>query len=320
MRRAPVFSKLSSLFTLLAVFSLPSSARAETEVPLWPEGAPGFRHSQPEQSQDMRETGRLDRWLTYVSQPTLTWYPVAQPSGAAGPVVLVLPGGGFRYVCIDKEGHEVARWLNSVGVSAAVLKYRSLTPDTERSWDTFSPLLALGDAGRAIRVLRARADAWKIDPNKIGMIGFSAGGTMAIRHTIDANDGKANAADPVERLSSRPNNIALIYATLPDQKLPKVDKAVPYFLAHGAADPKASAKIATKLFQTIQDAGGAAELHLYHQGDHGFGVAPAGGTVRTWPAAYAEWLRAVGMLGSRPATATQPAAAAQTATTAQATQ
>lgn len=283
-----------TVFTLFAMLISPVS-QAETEVPLWHDGATGLRHAQAETVEDKRETGRLDRWISYVSQPTLTLYPAAQQAQPA-PIVLILPGGGLRYVCIDKEGHEVARWLNAQGVSAAVLKYRVVAPDAERSWDTLSPLLALGDAGRAIRLLRSRASEWKIDPNRIGMIGFSAGGTMAIRHTIDANDGRPDASDPVERYSSRPNNIALVYTTLPDQKLPKVDRNTPFFIVHGAVDAKAPVNVATKLLSTIQNAGGSAELHIYRGADHGFGVMPASGTIRTWPAAYAEWLREIGML------------------------
>jgi acetyl esterase/lipase len=263
---------------------------AQEEVPLWPNGAPGFKHQKEEVAEDRRETGRLDRYLSYVSTPTLTLYPVTGPT-TPGPVVLVLPGGGLRYVAIDKEGHEVARWLNSQGIAAAVLKYRTARADAEPSWDLYSPLLALGDAGRAIRVLRHHAGKWGIDPNRIGVLGFSAGGTMAIRHTIDATDGKPDAADLVERMSSRANSIALVYTTLPDQKLPKVDKNTPYFIVHGASDPKAMPGIATKLFSTIQNAGGSAELHVFRHGDHGFGIAPANGTVRAWPNLYVEWLK-----------------------------
>ena len=275
---------------VLLVACLSGNAFAQEEVPLWKGGAPGFKHTRPEMAEDKRETGRQDRYVTYVSNPTLTLYPVPGAT-APGPIVLVLPGGGFRYVCVDKEGHEVARWLNSVGIAAAVLKYRSTEPDAERSWDVFSPLLALGDAGRAIRVLRHNATEWKIDPARIGMMGFSAGGTMAIRHTIDADSGKPNAPDSVERMSSQPNSIALIYTTLPDQKLPKVDKAVPYFIAHAADDPKAAYGVATKILSTVLNAGGSAELHVFRNGDHGFGVMPPAGTVRAWPALYADWLK-----------------------------
>lgn len=288
-------SARGNILATLALALAAATAHAQTEVPLWPAGATGLRHAQPETVEDKHETGRLDRWISYVSQPTLTFYPAAGEQVKPGPVVLVLPGGGFRYVCIDKEGHEVARWLNAQGISAAVLKYRVVAPDAERSWDTFLPLLALGDAGRAVRLLRTHAADWKVDPARIGLIGFSAGGTMAIRLTIDANDGRPDAPDPVDRQSSRPNNIALVYSTLPDQKLPKVDKQVPFFIVHGASDAKAPVSVAAKLFSAIQKDGGSAELHIYRGADHGFGVQPAEGTVRGWTGAYVDWLRDVGM-------------------------
>ncbi|MGV7207582.1 alpha/beta hydrolase [Oxalobacteraceae bacterium A2-2] len=284
----------SVLLPLALCAGLAHAQQAPQEVPLWPDGAPGFRHEHAETSEDKHETGRLDRYLGYVSNPTLTWYP-APGLDAAAPVVLVLPGGGFRYVAIDKEGHEVARWLNSVGISAAVLKYRVVAPDAERSWDVMSPLLALNDAGRAMRVLRSHAADWKIDPARIGVLGFSAGGTMAIRLTIDASDGKAGARDPVERLGSKPDFIGLIYASPPDNKMPKVDQRTPWFIAHAANDSKLPVKIATKVFNHIIDQGGSAELHVYRQGEHGFGVAPPSGTVRSWTGQFMAWLKDIGM-------------------------
>jgi len=282
----PILSCLAMLPVLLC------NAQAQDVVPLWENGAPGLRHERPESVEDRRETGRTDRYIGYVSAPTLTWYPAGDGKTPA-PVVLVLPGGGFRYVVIDKEGHEVARWLNAQGIAAAVLKYRTVDPNAERSWSSFLSLLAEGDAARAIRLLRHNAAAWKIDPDRIGLLGFSAGGTMAIQQTIDADRGKPGAADPVERFSSMPNSVGLVYSTLPDQRLPKILPGVPFFIVHGAADAKAPVKIATKLFQSITDKGGAAELHLFQGADHGFGVAPAGGTARAWPTLYVDWLKTI---------------------------
>lgn len=269
------------------------AASAQQEIPLWQDGAPGFRHAKPEVVEDKRETGRLDRHISFVSTPTLTLYP-APGATEAGPLVLVLPGGGLRYVVIDKEGIEAARWLNAQGISAAVLKYRVVDPGLERNWDNLSPLLDLNDAGRAVRLLRHNAAEWKIDPNKIGLLGFSAGGTMALRLTIDATAGKASAPDPVERHSSRPDFIGLVYATLPENKLPKVDKRAPYFIAHAANDSKAPVSVASKLYSHIRSEGGSAELHIFKDGEHGFGMQPAaGGAVRAWPTLFAEWMKDV---------------------------
>lgn len=276
------------VFTLLCTGP---SALAQTVALLWESGAPGHKFARAESVEDRRETGREDRYLGYVSQPSLTMYPLAKGAGT-GPVVLVLPGGGFGYVAIDKEGHEVARWLNAQGIAAAVLKYRTVDPTAERSWSLWMPLLAQGDAGRAMRLLRSKAGEWNIDPNRIGMLGFSAGAVMAIQHTIDADTGKPNAADPVDRFSSMPNSVGLVYGTLPDLKPPRILPGVPFFIAHGSADKKLPASVATKLFQTVTGKGASAELHVFQDADHGFGVAPAAGTVRAWPALYVDWLRA----------------------------
>lgn len=266
------------------------SATAQQEVLLWDNGAPGLKHARAETAEDRRETGRQDRYLGLVSKPSLTFYPVPNAAGPT-PVVLVLPGGGFHYVAIDKEGHEVARWLNAQGIAAAVLKYRTVEPEAERSWSVYMPLIAQGDAPRAMRVLRHHAEKWQIDPNRIAMLGFSAGGAMAIQHTMDADNGKPDAPDPIDKVSSMPSSIGLVYTTLPDMKFPKILPRVPFFIVHGADDKKIPVAVASKLFQTITSKGGSAELHLFQNADHGFGMTPAAGTVRSWPTLYVDWLR-----------------------------
>ena len=292
---ASLIKKLS--VRLLIGGLLSTSAFAQTEIPLWKDGAPGFKHTSPETVEDKRETGRLDRWIGMVSNPTLTVYP-APGDNASNPAVLVIPGGGFRYVCIDKEGHEVARWLNSIGMSAAVLKYRVLAPTTERSFKNIEAILP--DTERAMRVLRLNADNLKIDPRRIGVMGFSAGGVMSIRLINDADPGDATAADPIEKVSSRPDFVALIYTGLPGGKMPKADKNTtpPVFLAHAADDPKAPAIVAAKIYQHLSEGGASAELHIYSKGDHGFGVMPQTGAVRGWTGQFAEWLRDRGVLGT----------------------
>jgi acetyl esterase/lipase len=267
---------------------------AQEEIPLWKDGATGPKHSQPEASEDRRETGRLDRYVSFVSNPTLTIYP-ASGNSSANPAVLIVPGGGFRYVCIDKEGHEVARWLNSIGVTAAVLKYRVLAPTTERSFKNIEAILP--DTERAMRVLRHNASHWKIDPQKIGIMGFSAGGVMSIRLINDADAGDAASSDPVEKVSSRPNFVALIYTGLPGGKMPKADKtSPPFFIAHASDDPKAPAAVAAKIYLHLLENGASAELHMFSSGDHGFGVHPATGSARGWTAQYAAWLSDRGIL------------------------
>lgn len=281
---------LSRLLQVALLFQT-ASAFAQTETPLWKDGAPGFKHNVPETSEDKRETGRLDRWVGFVSNPTITLYP-APGDGPSNPAVLVIPGGGFRYVCIDKEGTEVAQWLNSIGISAAVLKYRTLDPKVERSGKTIDPLLALGEAERAMRLLRHNATEWKIDPKRIGVVGFSAGGVMSIRLVFDADAGDAGSADPVEKVSSRPDFVGLVYSGVPGGKTPKADKSLPpFFIVHASDDPKAPSLVATKIYQHVQEGGASAELHIFSQGDHGFGAQPKSGSVRSWTTLFADWLR-----------------------------
>jgi acetyl esterase/lipase len=279
---------------LLMVLLAATGGFAQQEIPLWADGAPGLKHEQPETVEDRRETGRMDRWISFVSNPTLT---IFRPEGVAvsDAAVLVIPGGGFRYVCFDKEGVEVARWLNSIGVTAAVFKYRLLAPTAERTPKTIEPLF--NDTERAMRVLRHHAAELKLNPKRIGVMGFSAGGTMAIRLLAEADAGAAEAADPVERLSSQPDFVALIYSGMPPGKPAPVTKGgPPVFLAHAVDDPKAPIAVATKIFQHLLEGGASVEFHAFRSGDHGFGVMPKAGTVQGWTVSYASWMRDLGLI------------------------
>ncbi|MFT3867767.1 MAG: alpha/beta hydrolase [Nibricoccus sp.] len=287
------FGALRRLFVVFSLLTSPCSY-AQQEIPVWKDGAPGLKHERAEASEDRHETGRMDRYISYVSNPTLTIYP-ADPAKATGAAVLVVPGGGFRYVCLDKEGIEPAQWLNSIGVTAVVLKYRTLDPEKERSAKTIEPLFA--ETERAMRVVRAHAAEWKIDPKKIGIMGFSAGAIMAVRLVVDADAGDAAAADPVEKAGSRPDFVVFVYGAVPPGKQPKIDKtAPPFFLVHAADDPKAPVSGALKVFQFLNEGGASAELHVYHRGDHGFGMTPKLGTVRDWTSSCASWMRDLGII------------------------
>ena len=240
---------LSLMFAGCMLLTNSISARAEIEVPLWQNGAPGLQHQQAETAEDRHETGRLDRYISYVSKPTLTIYP-APADKANGTAVLVVPGGGFRYVCIDKEGIEAAQWLNTQGITAAVLKYRTLAPDGDRSWKSIQPLTA--DTSRAMRVLRQHAGEWKIDSKKIGVLGFSAGGVMALQLLMDQNEGDTSATDTVEQASNRADFIALVYTGVPGGKIPKASKNTPpVFIVHASDDPKAPPVVAAKIYQQL---------------------------------------------------------------------
>ena len=276
---------LRLLAVCVASTTLPARA-AELTVPLWTE--PVTKHTQPESAEDKHETGRLDRWISYVSEPTITLYP-APNTTAPAPAVLVIPGGGFRSVCIDKEGIEPAHWLNSLGFTAAVLKYRTLDPATERTPKTVEPIFA--DGLRAMRLLRQNAPHWQINPNKIGVMGFSAGGPIALRLTMPepSPDPEATLAP----ISYRPDFVIIAYGGIPPTLGPALKPLPPFFIVHAADDPKAPVAITSKIAAYARDGGASVELHIFLHGDHGFGIQPPSGPIRAWPDLCANWLRTV---------------------------
>ena len=195
-------------------------------------------------------------------------------------------------MCLDKEGVEPANWLNAQGIAVAVVKYRTIDPKLERNATTIAPVFA--DPGRAVRVLRAHAQEWNIDPNRITLLGFSAGAIMAVRLTMDADDGDARAADPIDRLSSRPNAVALVYGSVVGKvKMPS--SIPPFFIVHAVDDPKAPVATIDGLTKYLREAKASYEVHLFHRGDHGFGILPTAGTVRSWPTLFTAWLQDQGL-------------------------
>jgi acetyl esterase/lipase len=290
-------NSLIAMLRLLAAALLPglffSTALAQQEIPLWGNDDAGVRPSHSETTEDKHKNGRLDRWISYVSQPTLTIYP-ANKQKADGPAVLVIPGGGFRYVCIDKEGIEPARWLNSLGITAVVLKYRTLDPSAKRTADAIEALYA--DPIRAMRMLRYRAAEWHINPQQIGVMGFSAGGAMAIRLTMTANAAPGTTADPIEKTSYRPDFVTLVYAAVPPRLGRPANGLPPFFVVSAADDPTVPVAVVPDIFQYVQDGGGSIELHVFRRGGHGFGVMPPAGPVRAWTDLDAAWMRDLGLI------------------------
>jgi len=283
---------LLAFLSLLMLAALPASA--QSVAPLWKEGAPGPAHVQPETSEDKRETGRLDRWLSYVDEPTLTFYP-APADKATGATVMVIPGGGYRYVCIDKEGIEPAQWLNSIGLHAVVLKYRSIDPKIDRT--TKSIITYFDDPSRAMRVLRSQASEWGINPAKVGVMGFSAGAVMSLHLLAQADAGEPTSSDPVARFSNRPDFVIFIYGAPPPGKAkPAPKNSPPVLIVHASDDPKAKVAGAKRVQQWLTESGVPVETRIYKSGGHGFGMTPKEGDVREWTNHCAQWLRSIGML------------------------
>jgi len=249
------------------------------EQRLWAGDAPG--------SEGVKNTERSEGARTYdVTVPTLTVYRAPKDT-TTGTAIVVCPGGAFRRLATAHEGHDVAKWLNSLGVTAAVLKYRvgkqiKSSADVER--------LSVADGMRAIRTLRAKAAALGVRPDRVGIMGFSAGGNLAGRLVARMNELDADAADPIDRLSCRPDFAVLVYAsirTLDERTVTR--KTPPIFMIHAANDRVPNDGCA-KLFLALYKAKVPAELHIFTTGGHGFGLGNRGGAVAAWPKLFALWL------------------------------
>ena len=285
------------LLLSLAVPLLAQPAPPKAEL-LWPNGAPGA-------------LGTADE-----DQPSLT--PHLVPAGrGTGSAVIVFPGGGYQHLSMDREGEQVAVWLNSIGVTSFVLKYR-LGP-------RYHHPIELGDAQRAIRMVRSKAAEYRVDPARIGILGFSAGGHLASTAGTHFDSGKPDAADPIDRAGSRPDFLVLCYAVIslhdplahvgsrvmllgnsPDPAL--VDnlsnesqvtaQTPPTFLFHTANDRTVPVENSVNFFLALRKVGVPAEMHIYENGPHGMGLAPTDATLSSWTVRLAAWLRGRGLLNA----------------------
>jgi len=253
-----------------AVVFIASSVFADdqaAEIPLWPNGAPGFESRKDEHGVRKQENS-VDYTIHNVHSPTVTPF-LPSKENATGAAVVIVPGGGHSSIWILHEGINEAKWLADHGVAAFVLKYRlAREPNSQYKL----PDTPTQDGQRAVRLVRSRAAEWGIDPHRIGIMGFSAGGELAAM-TCNA-DGKPidDASDPVDHISARPDFQALIYSGplgVRDQKVTKEMNLPPTFIAVGDTDKLAP--ILTNHYLALRDAGVSAELHVYAKTGHGFG-------------------------------------------------
>jgi acetyl esterase/lipase/ubiquinone/menaquinone biosynthesis C-methylase UbiE len=238
--------------------------------------------------------------LTNVSKPTLT---VCRPetSKNTGAAVLVFPGGGYNALAWDHEGEQVARWLNSAGIMAAVLKYR--VPRREGTSKETPPIQALMDAQRAISLVRSKAAGWGVDPKRIGVLGFSAGGHLAAWSATNFDKRAYDKMDPSDEASCRPDFAVMIYpggvvkagTTELSPAIRVTPKTPPCFFAH-AGDDRVSPENSVMMYLALKRAAVPAELHIYASGGHGFGLRPTGKPAATWPKRCEDWLRASGVI------------------------
>ena len=277
---------MKSFMRVVLLCSMLCPVYAQQVIPLWEKGAPGFesRRDEPEQHQDW--------WYKNIHNPSLTVF--LPPAGKAnGTAVIVAAGGGHRELVFNPEGVEPAQYLASLGVTAFALKYRLFRePGSKYTIDNTAE-----DIRRAMRTVRARASEWQIDPKRIGVMGWSAGGEVAALVAYPPGNGDAKSPDAIERVSARPDFQILIYPGplgIPEKI---ADDAPPLFLL-GAADDENVANVMFDLTRKYHDAGAQIEAHIYAQGKHAFNMGQRSQyvSIRRWPQRLAEWMEDRGYL------------------------
>lgn len=295
---------------LLAFACLLSTAFAADPLVLdvWPGKPPGETKTLPPEADQTKDSdkliaGRRIIKLGNVSTPQIAVYRPNKDKDT-GAAVVICPGGGFNILAYDLEGTEVAAWLNSIGVTGIVLKYRVPARDPQQRW-----LAAVQDAQRAMSLVRGKAREWGLDPQRIGILGFSAGGVTAAYTALFRDARQYAALDVVDAVSSRPDFALLIYSggfvergqTVLNSALPfAITKdAPPMFFVH-AFDDHVPVQNALLLAAELKKADVPAELHIYDIGGHGYGLRPVAELpVTTWPARAADWLARRGLLQAK---------------------
>ena len=278
------------LASLSLSLSVVKAEDAPAALPLWPHGAPGSeaRVNEPEK---VDANGKGTNNVSNVHNPSIT--PYLPTKGATGIAVIIAPGGGHSKLCLGHEGGALAEWFRDHGVAAFVLKYR-LAREPGSTYTIQDH--AMADARRAIRTVRSRAAEWGIDPQKIGIMGFSAGGELAAFAAMENDPGKADAEDVIERASSRPDFQALIYPGTSD--LFSAKKGMPpVFIACGFDDRKDISEGMATLYLKYKAAGVKAELHIFSGVGHGFGYRPdRTNAAGKWPERFMDWMEESGFI------------------------
>ncbi len=274
------------LFTvcLTIVFAQTLVAAEPQSVLLWPNGAPGSEGKTAEEV--VETTGSGERNITSVHKPSLTPY-LPDADKANGVAIVIAPGGGHSKLCMDHEGHNLAKWLAEHGVAAFILKYR-LCREKDSSYTLEGH--AVADMQRAIRLVRNQAKEWHVNPKRVGALGFSAGGELAFLAAMQEGLGDHAAADVVDKENARPDFQCLIYPGKSDRIA--VTKGMPQaFIVCGYGDRKDISHGMAEAYLKFKEAGVPAELHIYSAAGHGFGVRNSNkGAAARWPSRLEEWL------------------------------
>ncbi len=280
------------VYLLVAMLWSLSVARVDAQerpepIYLWVEGAPGSIERMNEPEKEDVGPGKCN--VTNIHHPSITPYVARSKSNPPRKTaaVLICPGGGHRMLCLGHEGYSLAEWFAEQGIAAFVLKNRlAREPGSTYTVDDH----AMADTRRAIRTIRSNADQWNIDPAKVGVLGFSAGGELAALAAMESDAGDAGAIAPVERMSSRPDFQVLIYPGSSSRFT--VNKGMPpVFIALGAKDRDDISIGMAELYLKYKAAGVPAELHIYSNAGHGFGYRPnSKDAAGDWPYRLKEWM------------------------------
>jgi endo-1,4-beta-xylanase len=265
-----------------AAFSMLASAQEPQVIPIWP--ADKLASEAAAQHEVITENDAHEHTVTNIHNPTITAY-LPPTEKATGVAIVIAPGGGHRFLSIDHEGYDVGKWLASIGVAGFVLKYR--LAHAENSHYTVED--ADQDAQRAIRLIRSRAGEWHVNPAKVGILGFSAGGEVAVLAATKFDRGKPDAADAIDHQSSLPDFQVLIYPGVQPANIVVTKDTPPAFMlcANNDAGPSNAIPV---LAQALKKVGVPVEIHIYNSGGHGFGIRPRPLPISSWPLRLQEWM------------------------------
>lgn len=264
-------------------------------VILWPSGSATLKGAGEKEiiSPPNPQPGQRINSIRNVHIPSIEVH-LAPSDKATGSAILVAPGGGHQQLVWGSEGTDIAKWLNSIGVTAFILKYRlEQTPNYHYTVEGE----ALQDTQRALRIMRSHAHEWGIKPDHVGILGFSAGGALAALADIRFDRGHPESADPIERQSCRPDFVGLVYAGWKPIDITAPTDAAPAFLTSAGSDDTFHARETVEFFNSLFRVGVPADLHIYAHGGHGGGIGPRSGIpFGSWHVRFQEWLADLGML------------------------